>query len=672
MPADEASAQFRFAEVAVGLPLRTTFHYRIPAEFKKQIAAGQRVRVPFGRRHIMGIVVGFVPKAEVSSVKPIAGLLDEKPVFEPDILELTKWMARTYQAGWGQTLESALPGPLRRGRSSMTPREEESLQEILPNPPHMLTGEQNAAYQEIRASLDSLKHQIFLLHGVTGSGKTEVYLQAIQRTLEKGRSSIVLVPEISLTPQAIERFQGRFGRKQVALLHSGMLESRRLQEWRRIESGQARVVIGARSAVFAPAKSLGLIVVDEEHEPSYKQSDAPRYHAREVAIRRGELSGGTVILGSATPSLESYYLASSGRYRLLQLKKRVDAVPLPQVEIVDMREEFSLRKRSHIFSRALEEAIAKTLEENQQTILFLNRRGFSTFVQCKKCGHTMKCTSCQVSLTYHIETKLLICHYCHASLETPKLCPECRSEYVRFKGTGTQRVESELARHFPGAKIARMDTDSTKVRGSHEKILTAFRKGEIDVLVGTQMVAKGLDYPRVTLVGVISADTALNLPDFRSAERTFSLITQVAGRAGRSSLPGKVIVQTCTPHHYGIQAASRHDYESFYRQEIQIRRELGLPPFTRLVQLTIRSPKESKAIQAAEDLSGELRRCLPANSAEILGPSPAAIPRLRRQYRWQILVKAKSLENILPKLEEALSHRHLPKGSYLAVDVDPL
>ncbi|MCM8811756.1 MAG: primosomal protein N' [Candidatus Omnitrophica bacterium] len=662
----------KFAEVAVGLPVQSTFHYRVPARFQSRIGVGQRVMVPFGHRRLLGVIVDFVARPEVAAVKPIDTVLDNEAVLEPDLLQLTRWMGRHYQVGWGETIQTALPVPFRRGQSDTKPREEEEPAPLVPHEPPRLTAAQRAVLEPIQKAIETGEHQIFLLHGVTGSGKTEVYLQAIRTALEKNLSSIVLVPEISLTPQTIERFQGRFGRKEVALLHSGMLESRRLQEWKRIRSGEARVVVGARSAVFAPIRSLGLIVVDEEHEPSYKQDDSPRYHAREVAIQRAVLNKAVVLLGSATPSLESYEKAQRGEIRLLELKERVEEIPLPAIDIVDMRQEIPRGRHSFIFSRKLEEAIAKTLEEKQQAILFLNRRGFSTFAQCRKCGHTMRCRSCQIALTYHIETKEMICHYCTAAVPAPELCPQCRSGYLRFFGTGTQRVESELAKNFPHARIARMDTDATRVRGSHEKILGAFRRGETDILIGTQMVAKGLDYPRVTLVGVISADTALNLPDFRSAERTFNLLTQVAGRAGRSHLAGRVIVQTYAPHHYAIQAASRHDYRAFYNQEIQVRKELNLPPFSRLIQLVSRSPSAPKGLAFAEKAAQELRKHLQGQPVEIVGPSPAPIHKLRRQVRWQILIKTAVSDKIEMTVGEALKRLHPPKGCHLAVDVDPL
>ncbi len=662
-----------YVSIAVGLPIRTTFQYRVPKRLQGEAAVGKRVSVPFGPRQLTGYIVGFADLPEVASVKPLTSVLDEKPVLQPDLIELTRWMSRVYQSGWGEAIQATLPGPLRRGKTTMKSREEEPHTAPIPTQPLTLTKQQQAAFQVIRQTAVQNHHQVFLLHGVTSSGKTEVYLQTIQDLLLRGKTSIVLVPEISLTPQTIERFQGRFGKTTVAVLHSRMLESRRLAEWRRIQSGAAKVVVGARSAVFAPVQDLGLIVVDEEHEPSYKQEDVPRYHAREVAIHRAFLSKALVILGSATPSIESYYLASQGRYHLLELTDRVEEIPLPKVEVVDMRQEIGRGRRGgRIFSRPLEEAIDKMLQEKQQGILFLNRRGFSTFVHCRKCGHVLRCKACQIALNYHISEKAMVCHYCRRSEPVPELCPNCKGDYVKFQGLGTQRVESELARNFPQAVLARMDTDATKVRGSHHEILERFKKGEIDLLVGTQMVAKGLDFPRVTLVGVVSADTALNLPDFRSAERTFNLLTQVAGRAGRSHLPGKVVVQTYTPHHYAIQAAKTHDYKTFYGQEIEIRRQLQLPPFTRLVQLMTRSQKEAKALEHAEKVAALCQKAFKEDPVEVIGPAPAPIPKLRRQYRWQVLLKSPTLDPIQKKLWDTLQQIHPPRGCYLAIDVDPL
>lgn len=680
------------AEVTFDLPISTTFHYRIPREWKAQVAIGKRVSVPFGHRRLTGMVVGLPRQSKFKALKPIESLLDSTPIMAEELLDLTRWIAEVYQAGWGQTIQAALPGPLRRGPSSLPgPRQgggrsspqifgesakyfggqSGEVTDVVPTAPLKLTLEQQQALKAILKEVNRHCHKVFLIHGVTSSGKTEVYLQAIQEAMSRGRSSIVLVPEISLTPQTLSRFEARFGRKAVAVLHSRMLESRRLREWHRIQSGQARIVVGARSAIFAPVRELGMIVVDEEHEPSYKQEDSPRYHAREVAIRRGELNRAVVLLGSATPALETYHQAIHHRYGLLTLRNRIDEVPLPKVDLVDMRREREVTRRGKIFSHLLEEELRQTLERHEQAILFLNRRGFSTFVQCRGCGHVLRCKNCSVTLNYHIESKSMICHHCHASTPAPEVCPQCRSEYVRFQGLGTQRLESELARLFPQANIARMDTDSTHARESHAKLLRAFGEHRIDFLVGTQMIAKGLDFPRVTLVGVISADTALHQPDFRSAERTFHLLTQVAGRAGRRQLPGRVIVQTNTPHHYAIQAAKRHDYEAFYQQEIEIRRELRLPPFVHLVQWTARSLRESRASAAAQSLAQSCRQHLP-KTFEVLGPAPAVISKLRRQYRWQVTLKADSLDHLREHLSPILQEHRTRRGVTIGIDVDPL
>ena len=666
-----------YAEVAVSVPLRETFHYKVPAKLRAKLQPGMRVYVPFGHREVTGTVVGWVTRPDVAKLRPISRLLDEEPLLDLSMLELARWMADLYQTGWGETLAALLPSSLRRGKRTLKSRTEETHPPALPTVPLRLTPSQRQAYERIHGAVTARRHEIFLLHGITGSGKTEVYLQIIQEVLEQGRSAIVLVPEISLTPQAIERFQGRFGSETVAVLHSAMLESRRLQEWQRIRSGQARVVVGARSAIFAPVQSLGLIVLDEEHEPSYKQGDSPRYHAREVGIQRAEMAQASVILGSATPSLETYYAATaprpdgSTRIQLLELKSRIDEVPLPDVQVVDMRREWEGGRRSRIFSRPLEEGLAQTLGEHQQAILFLNRRGFSTFIHCRRCGFVLKCDLCRLALTYHLARKELICHSCSRAIPMPDLCPKCQSDYVRFQGIGTEKVESELARLFPAASIARMDSDATQVRGTHAQILQTFSEHKTDVLVGTQMIAKGLDFPRVTLVGVISADTALNFPDFRSAERTFNLLTQVAGRAGRGQLPGKVIVQTYAPHHYAILAAKDHDYSSFYKQEIVIRRDLSLPPFTRLARLTARALKETKASEFTRKLAEACRRAFPAE-IQVVGPAPAEIPKLRRQYHWQVLLKSASIDLLKTSLAQVLRTCKPPAGCYLAVDIDPL
>ena len=432
--------------------------------------------------------------------------------------------------------------------------------------PHPLTGEQSAAIKPILTSLSLKEHEVFLLYGVTGSGKTEIYLQSIQRVLEDGREGIVLVPEISLTPQMVNRFKGRFG-DQVAVLHSGLSVGEKYDEWRKIQRKEVKVVVGARSAVFAPFENLGIIIIDEEHETSYKQEDNPRYHARDVAIERAKKHQCPVVLGSATPSLESFARAEKEVYHLLTLSKRMNDHDLPAVKIVDMREELREGNRS-MFSRDLFEKIQDRLIKKEQTVLFLNKRGHSSFVMCRDCGYVVQCPNCDISLTYHRYNQQMKCHYCGYESGVPNTCPECESDHIRYFGTGTQKVEEELGKIFPEAKVIRMDVDTTSRKGSHEKLLTEFQEGHADILLGTQMIAKGLDFPNITLVGVLSADTMLHLPDFRSSEKTFQLLTQVSGRAGRHELAGEVVIQTYSPEHYSIELAGEQDYDRFYQHEM--------------------------------------------------------------------------------------------------------
>lgn len=510
-----------------------------------------------------------------------------------------------------------------------------------------LTSHQEAAVRAVTEALDGRGPSTILIHGVTGSGKTEVYLRAIGEAVSRGKQAIVLVPEISLTPQTVERFAERFGDR-IAVFHSGLSLGERYDEWRRVRAGAVDVAIGARSAVFAPFERLGLIVIDEEHENTYKQEDDPRYHAREVAEERARLTGAVVVLGSATPSIESYHAAVEGRIGLVKMPFRVDGSQLPKVTVVDMREELKAKNRS-IFSRRLTEAIRERLAARQQTILFLNRRGHSTFVLCRSCGHVMKCPSCDVSLTYHLGEASLICHYCDFREPVPEICPACGSKYIRHFGAGTEKVEEEVKRVFPEARVARMDVDTTRRKGAHERILSAFRRREVDILVGTQMIAKGLDFPGVTLVGVVSADTSLNLPDFRSPERTFQLLTQVAGRAGRGGSPGEVIIQTYSPEHYSIVCAASHDYEGFYQQEIESRRRLGYPPFSHIINIVAAAPTEPAAVRAINAVVEGVYDALGGQEGteragiEILGPSPAPIVRLRGRYRWRVALKGPDL-----------------------------
>ncbi|AZK46989.1 primosomal protein N' [Paenibacillus lentus] len=551
------------------------------------------------------------------------------------------------------------------------------------------TPEQEDVYRYLTETLDDHRHGVFLLHGVTGSGKTEVYLQTIERCISLGRQAIVLVPEISLTPQMVERFKGRFGSK-VAVMHSRLSTGERYDEWRKIREGRVQVAIGARSAVFAPFADLGLIVMDEEHETSYKQEETPKYHARDVAVERARQHGAAVILGSATPSLESYHAARSQSNdhfapMILEMNQRPSGSRLPGVHIIDMREELREGNRS-MFSRALHQGIAQRIERGEQTVLFLNRRGYSTFVMCRTCGYVAGCPECDISLTYHQKSDNLRCHYCGYATPAPSVCPECQSEHIRYFGTGTQRVEGELSKLFPGIRVIRMDVDTTSEKGAHERLLQAFRDKKGDVLLGTQMVAKGLDFPDVTLVGVIAADTALNFPDFRSAEKTFQLLTQVAGRAGRHQLPGEVYIQTYMPEHYSIIHSSRHDYHSFVREELQHRRTLHYPPYSRLILVTLSHEQLPVLLRMAENFASELRgraqrlgwygdldRLTP-EALDILGPVASPLPRIKNRYRFQCMVKYRGDLDAVTLVREtsAATMDQLRDASLqISIDVDP-
>ncbi len=519
----------------------------------------------------------------------------------------------------------------------------------------------------------------FLLHGVTGSGKTEVYLQAIAHALEQGKGAIVLVPEIALTPQTVERFKARFssGRLQtlVAVLHSHLSSGERHDEWHKIRQGRARIAIGARSAIFAPVEPLGLIIVDEEHEQTYKQEEAPRYHARDVAIVRGQMEGATVVLGSATPSMESYYNCLKGKYGLLELLERADDKKMPVVRIVDMRQTMRKGKGIPIFSPQLHEAMAQRLERKEQTILFLNRRGFSTSLQCPLCGFVAGCPDCSVSLTYHRHEQKLCCHICGHTEAVPKACPneKCRNPQIRYAGLGTQKVEETLNKLFPHARTVRMDSDSLKRKEDYRRILGDFRTGKIDILLGTQMIAKGLHFPNVTLVGIIYADLALHQPDFRAGERTFQLLTQVSGRAGRGDVEGEVVVQAFTPFHPAIQFARRHDFAGFYEQELEFRQQLKYPPLSRVALLTLKGRNEEKVKFSADHLKRELDKLLAEFKELILaGPAPAPLVRAETYYRYQIMLRFQRMSTLSRRLAELTQSLVLPEDVTLTVDIDPV
>lgn len=537
--------------------------------------------------------------------------------------------------------------------------------------PHALTAEQKQAIGPVLSAVRENRNETFLLFGVTGSGKTEIYLQSIQEVLNQGKEAIVLVPEISLTPQMVNRFKSRFG-KDVAVLHSGLSVGEKYDEWRKITRKEAKVVVGARSAIFAPFENLGIIIIDEEHENSYKQEDNPRYHARDVALFRSKNHHCPVILGSATPSLESFARAQKGVYTLLKMEKRMNNHPLPEVSIVDMREELRAGNRS-MFSRELFEKLKDRLEKKQQTVLLLNKRGYSSFVMCRDCGYVQQCPNCDISLTYHRSTNEMKCHYCGYETFVPATCPECGSSHIRYFGTGTQKVEEELGRLLPEARVIRMDVDTTGRKGAHERMLQSFANGEADILLGTQMIAKGLDFPNITLVGVLNADTMLHLPDFRASEKTFQLLTQVSGRAGRHQLEGEVVVQTYTPEHYSIQFAGEQDYERFYRQEMRMRKVGAYPPFYYLTLITVSHENVMEAMSASEKIAGFMRNRVSGGSV-ILGPSACPVPRVKNRYRYQCLIKYKReprLNETLSVLLEHFQHQIASEGLSIAVDVNP-
>jgi primosomal protein N' (replication factor Y) len=537
--------------------------------------------------------------------------------------------------------------------------------------PIVLNPAQQAALAAISESLRNGSFQTFLLHGVTGSGKTEVYLRAIEQALHAGKSSLLLVPEIALTPAVASYFFARFGNS-VAILHSAFTGLERSEQWRRVRDGKARVVVGTRSGVFAPVENLGLIVVDEEHESSYKQDETPRYNGRDVAIVRARAAGATVVLGSATPSLESRYNVERAKYGLLELPERIERRPLPHVTVVDMRTEFVETGRQDLFSRAFEEAVKARLADGEQIMILLNRRGFSTIVACRSCGHRMECRDCSLTLTYHRSERRLLCHYCNYVEAVPQRCPKCEGEYIYFLGTGAEKVEDTLRQRFPKARIARLDRDSVRSRDHYETVLNAFREKSYDILVGTQMIAKGHDIPNVTFVGVVSADVGLGIPDFRAAERTFQLLTQVAGRSGRGHRPGEVLLQTLNPDHYAIRFAAAQDYDGFYRKELHFRRMMHYPPFVAMASLLVRSKKLEEALTLSGKLGQHLRD-LP-EGIRMLGPAAAPVVRLKTDYRYQFLLKASSrrvLAQVLRKARDYALEQSWP-ATALVMDVDPM
>jgi primosomal protein N' (replication factor Y) len=608
-------------------------------------------------------------------LKEVTKVIDPGPLFPADLLKVTRWMADYYLCGWGEVLRAAMPHKAMRRRSpESSPDELPPLEGIEGEevPRYELTPQQRRVLVPMSRALHEHQYLAAVLHGVTDSGKTAVYESLVAQALEQERGAIVLVPEISITPQMISIFYSRFGSK-VTLFHSRLKASDRYARWRRVLAGDAMVVIGPRSAVLAPVANLGVIVVDEEHEPSYKQSEpAPRYHARDVAVFRARECDAVCVLGSATPSAESYNNALEGKYLLLEMKDRISSSPITEIRLVDMSREPKPWERTGgetIFSRVLEEAIEARLERGEQSLLFLNRRGFSPALTCRNCGHAEECTNCSVAMTYHRLEGHLRCHYCGSVRQPPLSCPDCGGEHLRYQGLGTQRVETALNERFPEACVLRMDSDSTRRRGSHGRLYRAFASGDGDILLGTQMVAKGFHFPRVTLVGVISADSELHFPDFRANERTFQLLTQVAGRAGRGDQRGEVIIQTFSEENPGISFAAEGDFAGFMSEELRSRRALSYPPYGRMIRVLLRGRKETDVLEKGREIVLSLRRVAPA-TVEVLGPAPAPLYRLNRWYRVHFFLRGRASATLRKCVEASQIMEFKRPGMMITVDID--
>lgn len=732
-------------EVAVPLPLDTTFHYRVPEDLAPRIQPGVRVFVPFGRRKVTAYVLRFSTPPEGQQLKGLLDVLDPEPLWTEAELTFFQWIADYYLHPLGEVLKTALPTGINlQSRSSVDGeavsggkkvRHERvfsalpadapvklrgkgldilaflrqsgsvssaelkvrfgecspnlrrlvelglvrmSEREVYRDPfaglsvtkdsPKPLTLHQQQALTTILTALDSRYFSPFLLHGITGSGKTEVYLQGIAHTLAAGRNALVLVPEISLTPQLVQRFRARFC-DGIAVLHSALSDGERYDEWRRIRRGEVRIVIGARSAIFAPLERIGIIVVDEEHEASFKQSDGLRYNARDLALVRGQQEQAVVLLGSATPLITTRFAAQQGKLGYLSLPERVGNRPLPATSIINTR----MTAESPL-SPQLIEALADNLERGEQSLLFLNRRGFASWLVCPACGADLQCPNCSVSLTYHRQRRKSLCHYCDYQVPAPCICPSCGELELKEMGVGTERIEHELLEQFPGARIARMDSDTTSGKGGHARILDKVGRGEVDILVGTQMIAKGHDFPGVTLVGVLQAEGSLYLPDFRATERTFQVLSQVIGRAGRGELPGRVLLQAMTPDHYGIAYAADHDFERFYQEELLFRQELNYPPYGFLAAIKLSATSEKSLTSAAEQSAAVLRSIKSRLGLRvgILGPAPAPLYRLRGRFRQQILLKDSSRAALRRLLIAYRREQSLPATVRMAIDIDPV
>ena len=663
-----------YAKITLPVPLREPFDYEVPEGMF--LRPGMRVMVPFGRRTMMGVVVGLEDSTLLEKTKAVASVLDAEPMISPVMLQFTQWIAEYYLAGWGEVLPLAFP-PWVKGQRRKPKKAAAEAKLPKASLPPKLSEAQAAAGKAIGAALRAGKAEGFLLHGVTGSGKTEVYLHALELALDLGGGAIVLVPEIALTPQTLARFEARFP-GQVVVIHSRLTDIERGKSFEALREGRARVALGARSALFAPVQNLKLIVVDEESEPSYKQENAPRYHARDAALVRAKLEQAVTLLGSATPSFETYFNAKNGKLKLLELPGRVGLSGMPEFEFIDLNTAVDKNAPDDAISPALGKALRANKEAGEQSLLFLNRRGFAPVMTCVKCGEAIQCPNCSISLTFHKDgyAGQLRCHLCGHSKKPPTLCPnpKCQSKLLKLLGTGTQRLEEEVRREIPGVRAIRVDRDTAGAADFHEELSKLVHGGKLDLLLGTQMIAKGLDFPNLTLVGVVNADTSLSFPDFRAEERTYQLLVQVAGRAGRAEKPGKVIVQTRQPDHPCLVAAGVQDFRKFFEDRIAERKDLGYPPFGRLAAMVVRSQDKIAALEAATLFGAELdkkSRALGLKELMVMGPAPAPLVQVKGWWRYRLLVKAPDSKS-LHRLLDPLIYEHRAKNAYIAVDVDPL
>lgn len=679
-----------FAEVILGRvapELDKIYHYSVPDQLKDDVKIGSQVLIPFGKKaKTVGYVVGFVATSDIKGIKDIEQVLSPYPLFTKELVELAKWISEHYASFFISALRLVMPpATLQIERRALKTKLRKPLYEEaqdsrskvqdpsqIQNPRSQrfeLTNEQSVALRSIATDIELKNSNVSLLYGITGSGKTEVYLRAAENALHHGGTAIILVPEVGLTPQVIERAEGRFGDK-LAVYFSDMGDKERQYLWGTVSKGERRVIMGTRSALFLPVKNLRLIVLDEEYENTYKSDQSPRYHTRDVAIEYAKKTGAAVVLGSATPSVESFYHAQKGDYKLLTLSKRIDDRPLPPIELMDMRAELKAGN-FHVLSRKLETSLKETFQKKQQSILFINRRGFFSFVMCRSCGHVIQCPKCDRSLIYHMNDKKLRCNHCNFTTDSATVCPKCQSTQIKYFGGGTQKIEQEVANLIPKARILRLDRDTVTKKGSYEAIIRSFIAGSGDVLIGTQMVTKGLDIASVTLVGVVAADIGLNMPDFRAAEHTFQMITQVAGRAGRHKLPGNVIVQSYEPEHYAIKFASKHDYQGFYDTEIKNRKELGYPPFEGLINITISAENVKDAEEVSEKTFEFISKRLEGANASVYGPSVSPISKLKDMYRYQIMIKGTDSDAMRKAATESVAKVVKLGKARITTDIDP-